>query len=115
LKDLAADAPTFAANGQTLTLFLNGNLLQRFEILFDIYPFQCLHYRHLRLPRANAKISLIPASYFYFFPDFKDKFTAVFPKTVEKSSASVLLQKSVFEDSFPMCIFPVKILELLLK
>src|SRR5208337_717858 len=42
LKDLAADAPTFAANGQTLTLFLNGNLLQRFEILFDICPFEAV-------------------------------------------------------------------------
>ena len=40
LKDLAADAPTFAANGQTLTRFLNGNLLQRFKILLDICPFE---------------------------------------------------------------------------
>ena len=40
LKNLSADAPTFAANGQTLALFLNRDLLQRFEILLDICPFE---------------------------------------------------------------------------
>jgi hypothetical protein len=49
------------------------------KIAVVIQTLQSLHQRHLRLPHANAKVSLILAADFYFFPDFKDEFIGVFP------------------------------------
>jgi hypothetical protein len=42
LKDLAADAPTFATDSQMLSIFFYGDLLQRFEIPLDIRPFEAV-------------------------------------------------------------------------
>ena len=42
LKDFSADAPTFAADSQTLSIFFYGDLLQRFKVPLDIRPLEAV-------------------------------------------------------------------------